>query len=120
MDGVDYRASYINGDRELARWWAARPRLTELRDLEQAEGGFLWEPKDGFIALDDADNRLVGATASDITSYIHRRDNLLAGEIPAIVNGIKPDHPHEDLANIITSEVRTYGVGNPRGALECR
>ena len=32
VDGVDYRASYINGSRSMARWWAARPRLVELRD----------------------------------------------------------------------------------------
>ena len=111
VNGVDYRASYINGDRELARWWAARPRLAELRDLEQAEGGFLWEPKDGFIALDNADNRLVGATAR--TSQATFTDEQpAAGEIPAIVNGIKPEHPHEDLANIITSQIQTYGVGS--------
>ena len=39
VDGIDYRQSYINGNRAMARWWAARPRLVELRDLEQTEGG---------------------------------------------------------------------------------
>ena len=109
VDGADYRASYINGTRTMARWWADRPRLTELRDLEQTEGGFLWEPKDGFVGMDATSKR---QTASANISQATFTDAIpAAGEIPAVADGIKPDHPREDLANIIISQVRTYGVG---------
>ena len=109
VDGADYRASYINGTRTMARWWADRPRLTELRDLEQTEGGFLWEPKDGFVGMDATSKR---QTASANISQATFTDGIpAAGEIPAVADGIKPDHPREDLANIIISQVRTYGVG---------
>ena len=106
VEGVDYRASYIHGDREMARWWADRPRLTELRDLEQTEAGFLWEPKDGFIGLDAASNRQ--SASSRISQATFTDESPGAGEIPAVADGIKPDHPREDLANIITSQVRRY------------
>ena len=109
VDGADYRASYINGTRTMARWWADRPRLTELRDLEQTEGGFLWEPKDGFVGMDATSKR---QTASAQLVQATFTDGIpAAGEIPAVADGIKPDHPREDLANIIISQVRTYGVG---------
>ena len=109
VDGADYRASYINGSRTMARWWAQRPRLIELRDLEQTEVGFLWEPKDGFVGLDDTSKRQAASAQvvqANFTDVIPGAD-----EIAAIRDGIKPDHPFEDLANIITSAVRTYGVG---------
>ena len=109
VDGVDYRASYINGSRSMARWWAARPRLVELRDLEQTETGFLWEPKDGFVGMQGTAHRQ--QASAQIAQAIFVDTNPASGEIPAIANGIKPDHPYEDLANIITSQVRTYGVG---------
>ena len=110
FDGIDYRQSYINGNRSIARWWADRPRLVELRDLEQTEGGFVWEPKDGFIAMDSADHRQSGAQQVVQATFT---DSAVpgAGHIPVVLNGMKPDHPYEDLANIITSQVRTYGIG---------
>ena len=109
VDGVDYRASYIRGTREMARWWAARPRLVELRDLEQTEGGFLWEPKDGFVGMQATDHRQQASAQVSQATFVDT--NPAMDEIPAIANGIKPDHPFEDLANVITSQVRTYGVG---------
>ena len=109
VDGVDYRASYIRGTREMARWWAARPRLVELRDLEQTEGGFLLEPKDGFIGMEATDYRQ--RIAAQISEATFVDTNPSADQIPAIANGINPDHPYEDLANVITSQVRTYGIG---------
>ena len=109
VDGVDYRASYIRGTREMARWWAARPRLVELRDLEQTEGGFLLEPKDGFIGMEATDYRQ--RIAAQVSQATFVDTNPTADQIPAIANGIKPDHPYEDLANVITSQVRTYGIG---------
>ena len=109
VDGVDYRASYINGSRSMARWWASRPRLVELRDLEQTETGFLWEPKDGFVGMQGTAHRQQASAQVSQATFVDT--NPAAGEIPAIRDGIKPDHPYEDLANIITSLVRTYGVG---------
>ena len=109
VDGADYRASYINGTRTMARWWADRTRLNVLRDLEQTESGFLWEPKDGFVGMDATSAR---QTASAIVSKATFTDTIpTSGEIPAVANGIKPDHPYEDLANIITSQVFIDGVG---------
>ena len=110
VDGVDYRASYIKGDREIARWWEeGQFRGNALKELEETEGGFLWEPKDGFIAL-DASTRRTGV-ASRVSQAIFTDEQPLTGEVPVLANGIKADHPLQSVANRITSQVRTYGVG---------
>ena len=71
VDGADYRASYINGTRTMARWWADRPRLTELRDLEQTEGGFLWEPK-GRFRWDGRHQQAADGIGQYLAGDIHR------------------------------------------------
>ena len=110
VDGVDYRASYIKGDREIARWWEeGQFRGNALKELEETEGGFLWEPKDGFIAL-DASTRRTGV-ASRVSQVTFTDEHPLTGEVPVLANGIKADHPLQSVANRITSQVRTYGVG---------
>ena len=84
-------------------WWNSGTWSRPRRD-------FCWEPKDGFIGMQG-----YCPPAAGIGPISHRPPfvdtNPAAGEIPAIRDGIKPDHPYEDLANIITSQVRTYGVG---------
>ena len=117
-DAAIYDASYISGNRTLARWWSDGPRLPALRDLEQTEGGFLWERKDGFVALDASDRRQ--GASSRVSQATFADGQPASGEIPAVINGIIPDHPYEDLANIITSVIRPYSPprGQPAGALE--
>ena len=109
-DAAFYDPAYINGDRVMGRWWSDGPRWKALQDLEQTEAGFINVRKNGFIALDAASNR---QSASSRVSQATFTDAIpAAGEIPAIANGIIPDHPREDLANIITSNVIPYSVGN--------
>ena len=109
-DAAFYDPAHINGDRVMGRWWSDGPRWKALQDLEQTEAGFINVRKDGFIALDAAANR---QGASSRVSQATFTDAIpAAGEIPAVADGIIPDHPREDLANIITSNVIPYSVGN--------
>ena len=111
VDGVDYLAARFGGDREMARWWAAdQPRLTSLRELEGTEGGFLFEAKDGYPAMDAYTRR---SSASSRTSLMTLTDETpMAGEIPAVMDGLTPDQPFQDFANRIVSILRKYAAGS--------
>ena len=109
-DAAFYNPAHINGDRVMGRWWSDGPRWKALQDLEQTEAGFINVRKDGFIALDAAANRQGASSRVSQATFTDAMPG--AGEIPAVANGIIPDHPREDLANIITSNVIPYSVGN--------
>ena len=111
VDGVDYLADRFGGDREMARWWAAdQSRLKSLRELEGTEGGFLFEAKDGYPAMDAYTRR---SSASSRTSLMTLTDETpLAGEIPAVMDGLTPDQPFQDFANRITSILRKFAPGS--------
>ena len=108
VDGIDYLPAAIQGKRTMARWWVADlDRLRALRELEQTEGGFLWERKDGRPALDPFDAR--SALAARVVQATFTDDEPLAGETPVL--SMKPDQPLRDLANSITTELRRFGAG---------
>ena len=99
----------IGGDREMARWWSPRQRAIEaLRQLEETELGFLYETRDGRIAMEAENFRLTGAATRSIAFF--NADGV--GDIPVL--NVRPIDPAQDIANIINVPVRTYLVGGER------
>ena len=111
VDGADYLAAAIKGSQTMDRWWVDdKPRLSALRELESTENGFVLERKDGVVGLQAGDGR-TGVSAR-MSHIIFTDEYPLPGEIPALADGVNPDHPLQDLANRITSQLRTYTQAN--------
>ena len=112
VDGIDYLASRINGTREMSRWWASNiRRLDALRELEDTEGGFVYEGKDGIIGMDDHGARVSAAAALSVLRFSDS-ETPDDDDIPVIIDGFTPDQPLEDLANRITTRLRIFGSGS--------
>ena len=98
----------------IGRWWTDRDSgIQAARDLEETEGGFLLEPRDGGLEFQDNQYRLRGERR---TSQITYKDTLQ--EIQA--EKIQPEEPLRDLANIIRVNVRHYTTESSQRLWELR
>ena len=102
--GTARRGTIATGLRTMSRWWARRQSaLQSIRQIEESEGGFLFEEADGKISFDAEYSRLTNRT-----SVITVTDELRASTIPA--EAIAPEDPVQDIANIIKVPVRQYTI----------
>lgn len=111
INGVDYNSSHFTGTREMPYWWVGNELVrAALTDLELTEGGFVYERKDGFIAMDEWDWRITAAASvGTFTTMVQGID-----EIPLSLNGYRPDQPLRELANRFTSTVRQFADGTEK------
>jgi len=93
------------GKTTMSRWWAGDVYgLYALRELEQTEGGFIRETKDGKIAFEDRHHRLVSphivsqATYSDAGGSLGYRNP-------------KQGNPFKESFGIVRAKVKVYTVG---------
>ena len=98
------------GGQVLPRWWDDGFAMTSLESLEETEGGFLYEDKNGFPALQTRNYRIGLArnptfTLTDLTPG--------AGQIGAIA--LPGEDPLEELVNEVRVSYRSgYTVGTSR------
>ena len=95
----------IDGNISMARWWSRDQRAIEaLREVEETEGGFVYETREGAIAMQDNDDRTLSAAATYTLS-----DTPTGTDIPALT--LEPGDPTQDITNSVTVPIRQYAVG---------
>jgi len=93
----------IQGERTMSRWWSSRQRaLQSLRQVEETEGGIVYESKDGRIAMDAENSRVL-----QVSQYTLNADGI--SDIP--VADARPRDPAKDIVNIVQVPVRNFEVG---------
>ena len=101
-----FRQGTIQGSREMTRWWTDQEyALRALRGVEETESGFVYEDRDGRIAMESGEFRPVHRRAATFT--INTGDPV-ASAIPAI--RLDPEDPAKDIANILYVPIRSYTV----------
>ena len=98
----------ITGSTEMTRWWAGNQLGMEtLRQLEETEGGILFENKAGQIQFDASDGRILGSHRTVSASF---SDDNTADTLPLMV--ADSHDPVKDIANIVRVRIRSYSVGS--------
>lgn len=102
------RREIDEGQTVMTRWWTGGIKgLTALRDLEDTDGGFIRESKDGKIVFEDRHHRLKSDHLVSQATYTHDPDGDI--RYGPIVQG----DPLKELYNVIIAEVRTFTVAAP-------
>ena len=107
-------AGWPSGDRAIdpglttmTRFWVDRQRtMSALRLVEETEGGFVWEAKNGDISFDDRHNRL---TSPHTTSQATFTD---AAGGARVYSRIKQSDPHKALFTEFEATIQLYDVGS--------
>ena len=98
----------LDAPRVIPRWWAGhRPAIEALREIEETEGGALFEDADGRIRMDRAYARIIGQRRHERAIF---SDNRAVGSIDIIEPATFRD-PSQDIANIVRVRVRRYTAG---------
>ena len=101
VSGLDN--SLLASTRQIINW-VRNPRHTALesaRELEETEAGFLYEHRDGRLALDGRNARATGSSIPAMTL-------VDKGSGDAVAETMKPILRSQDIANIVRVPVRTY------------
>ena len=97
----------LDGPRVIPRWWAGHQlAIQALRQIEETEGGVLFEDGDGRIRLDRSYARIRGERRNEkaIFSDVHTPGSVG-------IASLKIRAPTKDIANIVRVRVRNYAVG---------
>ena len=103
----DVAIGKLDAPRRIDRWWSGhRPAILILREIEETEGGILFEDADGRIRLDRAYARIMGQRRHERAMF---SDNGTPGSIG--VSDLKFRDAVEGLSNIVRVIVRRYAAG---------
>ena len=109
LDEADIDASLrgpIEGNVEMARWWSrTQTAIKAMREVEETENGFVYETREGAIAMQDNADRTLSPPATYVIS-----DTPTGTDIPALT--LKPGDPIQDIINAVTVPIRRYEVGD--------
>ena len=97
----------LTGDTTMARWWAGNKQAFQaLRELEETEGGILYEAADGRITFERTDARVIGTRRAAVASF---SDDRTADSVD-IITATYHD-PVKEVANVVRVRVRTHSAG---------
>ena len=97
----------LDAPRVIPRWWAGhQPAIEALRQIEETEGGVLFEDGDGRIRLDRAYARIVGSRRNEVAIFSDAHMQNSTG-----IATLKLREPAQDIANIVRVRVRRYSTG---------
>ena len=100
----------INGDTELGVYFATDAKaLLHLRQLEEAEAGFLWVTGGGQVRFDGVNDRYVQTRSRQVQVEITDEEDYGADALPLLPPPREVD-PTKDLANIVEARVRKWGA----------
>ena len=98
----------LDGDTEMARWWAGNQLGIEaLRQVEETEGGILYEARNGQLTMDASDARITGSRREAVGIFA---DDDTVDAIP-LLTAVAQD-PVKDVANVVRVRVHNYSVGS--------
>jgi hypothetical protein len=87
----------------VTRYWTDRAKtLSALRSIEETEGGFLVETRDGKIKFEDRHYRMTGDRLSSVLTFSDASDTTYPYE------GIRQEDPLDGIFNIFEATVTLY------------
>ena len=99
----------VSGATEIAKYFAADAKaLLHLRQLEEAEAGFLWVTGGGKVRFDGVNDRYTRSTSRQRQVTITDDDSYGADDLP-VIPPPKQHDPMKDIANIVNVQVRSWG-----------